>query len=138
VQQARSWQPDSPALNLKIKFLRELATALLAELQDLSASRQVRVEQGIDLYAEVCRFESELIRCALDHTSGHQVRAARLLGLKTTTLNNKIKQYKIPVRKPAGGDAGGRARRKPAGENRARKFPRAAGKPLGEDARLLG
>lgn len=137
MQRASDWRPDAPALNLKIKHLRELATSLLDELRALGDTRRVSVEEGIDLYAEVCRFETELIRCALQHTGGHQVRAARLLGLKTTTLNNKIKQYKIAIHKTAPPAPSGRARRGPAGRGRgaARKF---AAQPNGEDARLLG
>ncbi len=143
VQRAQSVQAESPALNLKITFLRELATSLLDELRDLGDSRAVRVEQGIDLYAEVCRFEIELIRCALQHTGGHQVRAARLLGLKTTTLNNKIKQYKIQVNKATGTPAatanGNGARRpKSTGKTGARKFPTVAPRKHKEGARLFG
>ena len=46
-------------------------------------------------YDEVTRFEIDLIRRALLQTAGHQVRAARLLNLKVTTLNSKIKHYNI-------------------------------------------
>jgi DNA-binding NtrC family response regulator len=49
----------------------------------------------LDLQAEVHRFEAELIRSALVSTQGRQRRAARLLGMKVTTLNTKIKRYKI-------------------------------------------
>ena len=38
-------------------------------------------------------YEVELIRRALKLTSGNQARAARLLGVKATTLNSKIKRY---------------------------------------------
>ena len=31
----------------------------------------------------------------MDRTNGNQTRAARLLGVKLTTLNTKIKRYKI-------------------------------------------
>ena len=51
-----------------------------------------------DFYDEVKRFEIDLIRRALDQTSGHQSRAARLLGLNATTLNSKIKSYNIHTR----------------------------------------
>jgi transcriptional regulator with GAF, ATPase, and Fis domain len=43
----------------------------------------------------VRQFEVNLIRTALGRTSGSQIRAARLLGLKPTTLNAKIKRYNI-------------------------------------------
>ena len=128
-----------PALDLKIKLLRELALALVAELSGLGDSRVVRVEQGIDLYAEVSRFEIELIRCALQHTGGHQSRAARLLGLKATTLNNKIKQYKIQIDKAAAGapaPADSAPRRKPARKTGARRLHGGAARQHNEDARL--
>jgi len=122
VQRASDWRPDGPALNLKIKFLRELALSLVEELRGLGEPRQVRIEQGIDLPAEVGRFEAELIRYALEHTGGHQVRAARLLGLKTTTLNNKIKQYKIRIDKASGSVVQLSPGRKTTGRNGAGKF----------------
>ena len=43
------------------------------------------------------RFETELIRSALIQTGGRQRQAARLLGTKVTTLNTKIKRYKIDI-----------------------------------------
>jgi len=56
---------------------------------------QVDFSRGISFYDEVSRFEIELIRKALDYTGGHQSRAAKLLGMNTTTLNSKIKAYNI-------------------------------------------
>ncbi|HEV2765947.1 MAG TPA: helix-turn-helix domain-containing protein [Pyrinomonadaceae bacterium] len=53
------------------------------------------IRQGVDFYEEVMRFEVALIKRALAETGGQQRRAARLLGLKATTLNAKIKQYRI-------------------------------------------
>ncbi|HZS44532.1 MAG TPA: sigma-54 dependent transcriptional regulator [Blastocatellia bacterium] len=52
---------------------------------------------GIQFYEEVQRFEIELIKQALEQTGGHQSRAAKLLGLNTTTLNSKIKSYNIRI-----------------------------------------
>jgi DNA-binding protein Fis len=142
LQRTSSRAADNPTLNLKVKFLRELAQSLLEELRALGGSREVRVEQGIDLYDEVSRFEIELIRCALQHTGGHQVRAARLLGLKTTTLNNKIKHYKIPVNKEAEAAVEQRPPRKPAGKaagkDGVRKLPGVAARRHKEDAHLVG
>ena len=46
-------------------------------------------------YDEVTRFEIDLIKRALFQTGGHQVHAAKLLKLKVTTLNSKIKHYNI-------------------------------------------
>jgi DNA-binding NtrC family response regulator len=61
-------------------------------------SEEVDISRGVNFYDEVRRFETDLIRRALDQTSGHQSRAARLLGLNATTLNSKIKTYNIPAR----------------------------------------
>jgi DNA-binding NtrC family response regulator len=43
----------------------------------------------------VHHFEAALIRNALVKTGGRQRRAARLLGVKVTTLNTKIKRHNI-------------------------------------------
>jgi transcriptional regulator with GAF, ATPase, and Fis domain len=45
------------------------------------------------------RFEKDLICIALIRTGGVQIKAARLLGVKLTTLNTKIKRFKIEVDK---------------------------------------
>ncbi|HKP46870.1 MAG TPA: helix-turn-helix domain-containing protein [Pyrinomonadaceae bacterium] len=89
----------------KITTVKELATRLLREVQ---AIREVEVRSlgsGIDFYAEVSRFEVDLIKCALLQTAGHQRQAARLLNLKVTTLNSKIKHYNINLNAFAAGYA---------------------------------
>lgn len=88
-------QATGYTLSLKISFLRELATALAEQVQALNAPQIINVALGINLHDEVERFETELIKNALSCTGGHQRAAARLLGLKPTTLNAKIKHYKI-------------------------------------------
>lgn len=60
-----------------------------------SITANLDLSRGIAFYDEVTRFEIELIKRALSFTGGHQSRAARLLGLNTTTLNSKIKSYNI-------------------------------------------
>ncbi len=62
------------------------------------SSDEIDISRGVNFYEEVRRFETDLIRRALDQTGGHQSRAARLLGLNATTLNSKIKSYNILVR----------------------------------------
>lgn len=52
-------------------------------------------DQGINLYDEMRDYEIQLIRWALQQAHGKQVIAAKLLGIRATTLNNKIKQYNI-------------------------------------------
>ena len=66
---------------------------------DFSLDGQLDIGRGINLRDEVERFESKLIKRALELTRWHQKRAARLLGLNTSTLHFKIKKYKLqPVR----------------------------------------
>jgi DNA-binding NtrC family response regulator len=61
-------------------------------------ARDIPIAQGISFYDEVAKFEISLIRRALEITGGNQSRAARLLGMNTTTLNSKIKAYNISVK----------------------------------------
>ena len=60
-----------------------------------SIATQIDLTNGISFYDEVNRFQIDLIRRALEITGGHQSRAAKLLGLNTTTLNSKIRYYNI-------------------------------------------
>lgn len=80
-----------------ITALKELTLRLLREVQSLTEVRTLSLEGGVDFYGEVSRFEIDLIKRALLHTAGHQGRAARLLNLKVTTLNSKIKHYNISL-----------------------------------------
>ena len=80
-----------------IDNLKQLTLKLFREVQSLSEIKTVNVNDGLDFYDEVSRFEVELINRALLYTGGHQGRAARLLNLKVTTLNSKIKHYNIKL-----------------------------------------
>ena len=55
-------------------------------------------ENSIDFYHEVRSLEIKLILHALGMSAGVQTKAATILNLKPTTLNTKIKQYKIDWR----------------------------------------
>ena len=93
-----------PEVN-RVQRLRELADTLLRETERLARDKAFNEEtsrfeamnfsDGVDFYDEVQRFETGLIRLALDQTGGHQARAARLLNIRPTTLNSKIKLYGI-------------------------------------------
>ena len=85
------------ALSGQIEMLQMAALTLLKEVQAISTLDAADIVRGIKFYDEVERFERELIMRALELTGGHQVRAARLLGLKVTTLNSKVKRYRIPL-----------------------------------------
>ena len=104
--------PAAPQLKIaelpprnRMQRLLEIADTLLRETSTLARDqafadqsnrlRSLNLSEGIDFYNEVERFETGLIRLALDQTSGHQARAAKLLNIKPTTLNSKIKLYGI-------------------------------------------
>ena len=95
---------ERPGRN-RVQRLRDLTAALLREMENLARDKAftdesnrlqgLNASDGIDFYNEVQRFETGLIRLALDQTRGHQARAAKLLRIKPTTLNSKIKLYGI-------------------------------------------
>lgn len=78
----------------KLDAARVLAGALITVLASESEGDSGR-GPGISLRDEVRRFEANLIRSALAYTGGRQRRAARLLGMNVSTLNSRIKRYKI-------------------------------------------
>lgn len=89
----------------RIQRVVDLADALLVEAETLARDKAFTDEatklqpldivRGISFYDEVQRFETHLIKMALTETGGNQARAAKLLGIKATTLNSKIKLYNI-------------------------------------------
>ena len=82
------------AVDNRLNTLREVALTLLREVESFRVS-QPATKRTVRLHEEVRRFEIDLIRSALSRTAGNQTRAAQLLGVKITTLNTKIKRYKI-------------------------------------------
>ena len=86
---------ESTLYDERLDALRELVQMLLRELESLQIDPSDHSDCGAGLQNQVQRFESDLIRQALHRTGGNQARAARLLGVKHTTLNAKIKRYRI-------------------------------------------
>ncbi|HMG75436.1 MAG TPA: helix-turn-helix domain-containing protein [Pyrinomonadaceae bacterium] len=84
-------------LDNRLTALKEVALTLLREVESLRITGPVNLSRKIRLPDEVQRFEVDLICSALSRTAGNQTRAARLLGVHLTTLNSKIKRYKIPI-----------------------------------------
>ena len=76
---------------------------MLREVESLRVSQSDNGKRRVKLHEEVQRFEIDLIRSALGRTGGNQTRAAQILGVKITTLNTKIKRYKI---EPVGYESG--------------------------------
>jgi transcriptional regulator with GAF, ATPase, and Fis domain len=73
-------------------------SAIVSSQEGASVGAVQDLGRGINFYDQVRRFEIDLIRRALEQTGGHQSRAARLLGMNATTLNSKIKTYRISLR----------------------------------------
>lgn len=87
------------AFESRLSSLRDVATELLNAVDSLSAAppQNGNGNHKLKLYDEVRKFEADLIRAALVRTAGNQSRAARLLGVKHTTLNAKIKRHGISL-----------------------------------------
>ena len=92
-----NYKKNGNVINEKIDVLREVTLALLDEVKSLGTLRKVEIENGINFDDEVKSFEILLIERALEQTGGSQLHAARLLNLKHTTLNAKIKRYHIQL-----------------------------------------
>src|SRR5206468_8156047 len=58
----------------------------------------LQADSGVSFYETMERLEREIILETLKSVNGVQRRAAARLGLNPTTLNEKIKRLKIPVR----------------------------------------
>ena len=89
----------------RLEKIRKLASELLDQAESLdhenglaetsATAENLNLKAGVTFFDEVRRFEVRLITRALELTGGNQTRAAKLLGLGTTTLNYKIKSYGI-------------------------------------------
>lgn len=91
-----SRQLTAPTLEeARIASLKVLALTLLRQVELLEKQIAVSNVSELNLQKEVQGFEAAIIRSALAKTGGRQRRAARLLGVKVTTLNTKIKRHKI-------------------------------------------
>src|SRR6185295_1995607 len=94
-EQGANEQLSQNNMDDKINVLRETVLQLLQEVESLTIAAPTGLKSGARLDEEVRQFEMNLIRSALGRTAGSQTRAAKLLGLKLTTLNAKIKRYQI-------------------------------------------
>lgn len=86
----------------QLEALKSLSQLLLREINSLDGMHatlmsEIGSDKPIKLLDEVQRFEANMIRCALIRSMGNQTRAAKLLGLKATTLHAKINRYKIEL-----------------------------------------
>lgn len=91
-------------LESRLDSLKDVALSLLHEVESLR-SAAMRNTDNPKLLEAVRRFETQLIYAALEKTRGNQARAAKLLGVKHTTLNAKIKRYGICLGEDKSGEA---------------------------------
>ena len=86
--------------NLSYEKLETVRASVLLFLREIESAEKSLPESsafgnGISFAEKVRRFEVNLIRHALVQTQGRQRRAAKILGMKISTLNAKIKRYEI-------------------------------------------
>lgn len=77
----------------RISALRILTATVLKQMESIESQSEQQFE--IDFPSLVREFEAQLIRSVLELTGGHQRQAARILGLKANTLNNKMRRHYI-------------------------------------------
>ena len=95
-----SEQAQQAAIGLRLELLQNIVTLLTGELQKLRKDASFAESSGsldfpVRMPEEVAHYECQLILEALKATGNRQNRAAKLLGIKYTTLNSKIRKYKL-------------------------------------------
>lgn len=90
--------PRTRTLHGRLADITSLVSSLNDAVLDLKRSSLPPLTDDFDFYVEVQRFESSLIKGALRLTGGSQVKAAKLLKLKATTLNAKMRMLNLSSR----------------------------------------
>ena len=94
LRQRKAYKQD---FQFAVSNLVELTKALSLAVENLEYIGIPEPNAQTDFYSEVKQFEISLIERALRSVGGSQVKAARLLKMRATTLNTKIKVYKIDL-----------------------------------------
>jgi DNA-binding protein Fis len=98
LQSAAKHQRGEAWWNREVNELRQTALLLWHDLLTLESYYCLEIQDRVDFFEEVRKFETGLIKRALLHAGGSQIKTARLLGINTSTLNAKIKRNRIPVK----------------------------------------
>jgi transcriptional regulator with GAF, ATPase, and Fis domain len=101
VRPGSNCMPTAPSLtSFHLRSLKSLLELLLKEVEFLQTFTLEKSENAtpVSLVSRLEMVEIELIRNALRHTGGNQVRAAKLLDLRSNTLNAKMKRFGIDPR----------------------------------------
>ena len=91
----KSGQAEMADLIESLERLKERVQEIALMIEADEQLRSAELEFGSDFYRSVRQFEIAMIKRALDLAGGSQTKAAKLLKIKVTTLNSKIKRYKI-------------------------------------------
>ena len=83
-----------------LEYLKSICLLLLHEIESLqrmapSAVQQANLSNEFNLSDEIKNIETEFIKHALVRARGRQNVAAKILGIKKTTLHEKIRRYGI-------------------------------------------
>ncbi len=89
----RNFEKRERLLPSRIEAVIRLTGALVSAVEDLALADLPNLDEGAGFYEQVRDFEISLIKMALSRSQGSQVKAAKLLKMRVTTLNTKIKSY---------------------------------------------
>lgn len=86
----------------QLEALKSLSFLFIREINSLEQTQttlegEIESDHPICLSTELQRIEVKMIRCAMIRAMGNQTKAAKLLGIKLTTLNMKLRRYKIDL-----------------------------------------
>lgn len=95
VPRTKTGSLDEYTWNTEKKNLKKLSRLIFYEIQRLESIFCLEMKNTINFFEEVRQFEINLIKTALFCANGSQRRCAELLGITTSNLNNKIKNYGI-------------------------------------------
>jgi DNA-binding NtrC family response regulator len=88
----------NPVAN-RIEALKTLTKLLLHEVESLAEispeKKRQTINETVNLSEQVQRYEVTIICDALLSVKGNKRKAAKMLGMKTTTLHAKIRRYGI-------------------------------------------
>jgi len=78
-----------------VRTIIRIAEEMLADINNGEGDADSALKQHlpVDLKKAVGRYEIDLIKTALTAANGSQTKAARLLGIRDTTLHSKMKRF---------------------------------------------
>lgn len=79
----------------RVNILRRLNDLISDEIGKVANESDFKLGSGFKLASYLEDYEKNIIRFALNIANYNQIVAARLLGIKHTTLNFKVKKYKL-------------------------------------------